>query len=529
MTLSYEFFMESNSLSSLWSETSSGNWGVLFTISAIFAAIFYSWSCLKSSRISPPLPPGPRGLPLVGNLLSVDPQLHTYFAGLSKTYGPIYKLRLGTRLCVVIASPSAAREVLKENDLKFSSRGVNCAAGDVALYGGAGIVCTPYGPEWRMLRKVCVLKMLSNTALDSVHQLRHSQVRKAVRYFHSQVGSPVNIGEQLFVATLNLTTNMLWGGTMLEEGAGAEVLAGFREAMVDIAVLSGKPNISELYPFLTRFDVQGIRKQMKAVELKFDSIFQKVIDQRLKMDKEGAKESKDFLTFMLRYKDEGGDAKTPLTMTHLKALLLDMVVGGSDTSSNTIEFAMAEMMNKPVVLEKAQKELDAVVGKDSIVQESHIHKLPYLEAVMKETLRLHPALPLMLPHCPSETCIVGGYTIPKGSKVFVNVWDIHRDPSNWEDPLEFNPERFLNGKYDFTGSNFNYFPFGSGKRICPGTATAERLVMHLLASLLHSFDWKLPQGETKVDSSEKFGMVMMKKVPMVAIPTPRLLDSELYQ
>ncbi|PRQ18080.1 putative cytochrome P450 [Rosa chinensis] len=268
---------------------------------------------------------------------------------------------------------------------------------------------------------------------------------------------------------------------------------------------------------------------MKDVELRFDRIFEKVINQRLTMQKEGAKESNDFLTFLLRSIDEGGDGKTPLTMTHLKAMLLDMVVGSTDTSATTIEFAMAEIMNKPVVLQKALKELDVVVGKDSIVQESHIHKLPYLDAVMKETLRLHPALPVLIPHCPSETCTVGGYTIPKGSRIFVNVWDIHRDSSNWKNPLEFNPERFLNGKYDYTGSDFNYFPFGSGKRICPGIATAERLVMHLLASLLHSFDWKLPQGETKLDVSEKFGLVMKKKVPMVAIPTPRLLDSELYQ
>ncbi|XP_061988193.1 flavonoid 3'-monooxygenase CYP75B137-like [Rosa rugosa] len=532
MPHSYGFFMESSSLSSLWSETNSGSWGVFLTLSAIFAAFFYAWSCMresKSSRMSPPLPPGPRGLPLVGNLLSLDPELHSYFAGLAKTYGPIFKLRLGTRLCVVIASPSIAREVLKDHDATFANRGVNVAAGDVALYGGADIVFAPYGPEWRMMRKVCALKMLSNTALDSVQELRHKQVRKAVGYFYSRVGSPVDVGEQLFVAILNLTTNMLWGGTMEEEGVGAGVLAEFREAMRDIAELSGKPNISELYPGLARFDLQGIAKQMKDVELRFDRIFEKVINQRLTMQKEGAKESNDFLTFLLRSIDEGGDGKTPLTMTHLKAMLLDMVVGSTDTSATTIEFAMAEIMNKPVVLQKAQKELDVVVGKDSIVQESHIHKLPYLDAVMKETLRLHPALPVLIPHCPSETCTVGGYTIPKGSRIFVNVWDIHRDSSNWKNPLEFNPERFLNGKYDYTGSDFNYFPFGSGKRICPGIATAERLVMHLLASLLHSFDWKLPQGQTKLDVSEKFGLVMKKKVPMVAIPTPRLLDSELYQ
>ena len=205
-----------------------------------------------------------------------------------------------------------------------------------------------------------------------------------------------------------------------------------------------------------------------------------------------------------------------------------MVVGGTDTSSHTIEFAMAEIMNKPEVMRKTQQELEVVVGKNYIVEESHIHKLPYLYAVMKETLRLHPALPLLVPHCPSETCTVGGYTIPKGSRIFVNVWAIQRDPSIWENPLNFDPERFLKSKWDYSGSDFNYFPFGSGRRICAGTAMAERMVTYSLATLLHSFDWKLPQGE-KLDLIEKFGIVLKKKTPLVAIPTPRLTDPSMYE
>lgn len=206
-----------------------------------------------------------------------------------------------------------------------------------------------------------------------------------------------------------------------------------------------------------------------------------------------------------------------------------MVVGGTDTTSNTVEYALAEMMNKPQTLKKVQQELESVVGKHSIVEESHINNLPYLRTVMKEVLRLHPALPLLVPHCPSATCTVSGYTIPKGSRVFVNVWAIHRDPSVWEDPLEFRPERFQDGKWDYSGNDFKYLPFGSGRRICAGTGMAERMFMYSLASLVHSFHWSLPEGEEKVDLTEKFGIVLKKKVPLVAIPTPRLSDSSLYE
>ncbi|PRQ18078.1 putative cytochrome P450 [Rosa chinensis] len=467
-------------------ETNTGNnetWRVFFTLCPIFAFLWFAWLYIQKSRIgsgsSPPLPPGPRGLPLVGNLLSLDPDLHSYFTSLAHKYGPIYKLRLGTKLCIVVTSPSAARVVLKDLDVTFANRDVGAA-----LYGGSDIVCSSYGPELRMLRKVCVQNLFTKTKLDSVRELRGKQVRKSVGQLHSRIGSPVNLGEQMFSTMLDVSTNVLWGGTV-EEGAGFGT--AFRKVMSELWELLARLNISDLYPGLARFDLQGVAKKMKGLEVKFDGIFEAVIDQRLRMEKQGAKEeSNDFLTFLLRVKDDG-DAETPFTMTNLKALLMNMIVAGTDTSSNTIEFAMAEIMNKPGVLEKAQQELEAVVGKHRIVEESHIHKLPYLTAVMKETLRLHPVVPLLFPHCPGETCTVGGYTIPKGSRIFINVWAIHRDPSSWENPLEFDPTRFLDSKWDYSGSDFQYFPFGSGRRICIGIPIAERMVMHLLATLLRAF------------------------------------------
>ncbi|EYU25266.1 hypothetical protein MIMGU_mgv11b017547mg [Erythranthe guttata] len=189
---------------------------------------------------------------------------------------------------------------------------------------------------------------------------------------------------------------------------------------------------------------------------------------------------------------------------------------------------MAELMLHPTVMSKAHKELSDIVGLNNTVEESHIPKLKYLEAVVKETMRLHPAIPLLIPRSPSQSSTVGGYTIPRNTMVFINVRSIQRDPSIWDNPLEFKPERFLDGesgKCDFRGNHFHYLPFGSGRRICTGIPLAERMLTHLLASLLHSFDWEIPKGESTLDMSEAFGIVLRKATPLVGIPNPRLNGS----
>nr|GMC80355.1 geraniol 8-hydroxylase-like [Ipomoea batatas]GMD82480.1 geraniol 8-hydroxylase-like [Ipomoea batatas] len=443
---------------------------------ALLGVVWFAWVFIfnKSGNGQPPLPPGPRPLPLVGNLLSLDPELHTYFTALSKVHGPIYTLWLGKKPGIIISSPAMARKVLKDQDATFANRDVP-VVGREATYGGKDIVWTPYGPEWRMLRKVCVREMLSNSTLDSVYDLRRREIRQTMKFFYDHAGRTVNIGEQMFLTILNVITGMMWGGTVKgkeRESLGLE----FREIVAEMIELLGLPNVSDFYPGLAKFDLQGLQGKMKRVANKLDKIFQSVIDQRSKVDE---KKSKDFLQVLLQLKDEG-DEKTPFNITHLKALLTDMVVAGTDTTSNAIEFAMAEIMNKPQVINKLQEEVDAVVGKDNIVEESHIHQLPYL------------------------------------------------DPSIWENPLEFRPERFLDSKWDFSGKDFNYFPFGSGKRICAGMASAERMFMYALASMIHSFDWKMAQGE-KLELSEKFGIVLKKRIPLVAIPTPRLSHPALYQ
>lgn len=179
-----------------------------------------------------------------------------------------------------------------------------------------------------MLRKVCVLKMLSNTTLDSVYDLRRREVRRTVGYFYSRVGSPVNVGEQMFLTILNVITNMLWGGTV-EGEERASLGSEFRQIVSEMTELLGKPNLSDFYPGLARFDLQGIGKKMGGLAQRFDKMFEKMIAQRssLKIGS-GNEQSRDFLHYLLELKDEA-DSKTPLTMTHVKALLMVLLLSFS--------------------------------------------------------------------------------------------------------------------------------------------------------------------------------------------------------
>lgn len=192
---------------------------------------------------------------------------------------------------------------------------------------------------------------------------------------------------------------------------------------------------------------------------------------------------------------------------------------------------MAELLKNPEAMKKVQQELQEVVGSNNEVEESHLHQLTYLEAVIKETLRRHPPLPLAGPRTSNQATIIGGYKILKGTRIFLNVGLIQNDPDIWENASQFKPERFLGsinaGKYDSLGNNFSYLPFGSGRRVCPGISLADRMGKYMIASFLHMFEWRLPEG-ANLDLSDKFGIVVKLKEPVVAIPTPRFSNSNLY-
>uniref|UniRef100_A0ACD5XR89 Uncharacterized protein n=1 Tax=Avena sativa TaxID=4498 RepID=A0ACD5XR89_AVESA len=200
-------------------------------------------------------------------------------------------------------------------------------------------------------------------------------------------------------------------------------------------------------------------------------------------------------------------------------------MAGTDTNSLTVEWTMAELLRRPAIMSKVRSELQQVIGSKQYPDESDISKLAYLRTVVMETMRHHPPGPLLMPReAMADSAEVGGFTVPKGAMVIVNLWAIMRDPATWTQPEEFVPERFVKVDMDFRGDmdRFEFMTFGAGRRACPGMAMATRAVMLILASLLHAFEWRLPEGmhPTDVDLRDRFGTSLNMVTPLKAVPVP---------
>ncbi|KAK3038475.1 hypothetical protein RJ639_029773 [Escallonia herrerae] len=431
----------------------------------------------KSRHGGTRLPPGPRGLPLVGYLPFLGTSLHQSFTELAQVHGPIFKLWLGSKLCVVLSSPAVIREVVRDRDVTFANRDPTVAA-LVFSDNANNVIFGPNGSTWRMLRKIIVREMLSKPNIDACYGLRRQEVRKIIMDVYSKVSTPIDIGELAFLTVFNATTSKLWGGTPEGKKWSASLGTEFRATVSALSVLMEKPNISDFFPLLARFDIQGVKKETEKLSLWVDQVFDSLFEQRMKSYLGTQNDQKDFLQSLLELRDQQGP-KSSITLKHMKSLLRDIVAAGTDTTSAMAEWVMGELMRHPEVLKKVHEELTSVVGLNDIVEEFHIPKL--------------------------------------------------QDPQLWDTPLEFRPERFLSNadKLDYSGNNVVYLPFGSG-RICPGLPLADRILPYVLASFLHSFEWKLPCG-TELDLSDKFGIVTKKSTPLFLVPTPRLPDLELYE
>jgi len=435
-------------------------------------------------------------------------------------------LSFGMRTTVVVSSSAMAKEVLKTHDHIFAGRIITQAAKALS-HDKNSMVFLQYGSHWRMLRRVSNTELFSVKRLEALQHLRRDQVNRMVlQIFQDAVkGKCVEIAHTAFHSSFNLLGNMVFGKDVF----GPQFFAAsqdLKDAIARVTKLHATPNLADFFPCLQFLDPQGVYRNMEINLKKMYDVMDIFIEDRLNRTRSGecsdrSYSEKDLLDVLLDMRSE------EFSLANIRGYLTDIIGAGSDTTATTIEWAMAELIRNPEKMKRAQEELDEVVGRKQMVEESDAERLPYLHAVVKEVFRMHPAVPLLIPHRADGRCEIEGFVIPKNTQIIINVWAIGRDPSIWNEPSEFVPERFIDQKLsrvDYKGQNMELIPFGAGRRMCVGLPLASRMVHVLLASLLHSFDWELPEGmpAEQLDITDKFGLTLQKAVPLEAIPTPRL-------
>ncbi|XP_027342819.1 cytochrome P450 71D9-like [Abrus precatorius] len=467
----------------------------------------------KKSDSTPNLPPGPWKLPVIGNIhnLAGSSLPHHRLRDLAAKYGPLMYLKLGEVPTIVVSSSKYAREVLKTHDLTFASRPIVLAP-KIMGYDSLDIAFAPYGDYWRQLKKIFALELLCSKRVQSFQPIREEVFSNFIKRVASEEGSPINLTEEVMSALFTTTSRTAVGKKCRHHEKLIEVVK-------DATEVAGGFDLADLYPSAKWLQhISGTKSRLEKLHQKADNILQMIISEHREFksrakEEQGEEVGEALLDVLLK-------GEFCLSDDSIKAQIWDIFGGGSDTSSVTITWAMAEMIRNPSIMKRVQAEVREVFKKEGKPNESGLENLKYLKCVVKETLRLHPPGPLLLPRECGQACEIKGYHIPMKSKVMVNVWAIARDPEHWNEPERFYPERFMESSIDYRGNNFEFLPFGSGRRMCPGLTFGVLNVEYALALLTYHFDWKLPNGmkSEDLDMSEVFGITVRQKDDLVLIP-----------
>ncbi|XP_038680433.1 cytochrome P450 71D9-like [Tripterygium wilfordii] len=494
-----------------------------FPILACF--IFFAlmvFKILKRSKSTSKLPPTPWKLPLIGNLHQmVGFEPHLALRNLGKKYGPLMYLQIGEVPTLVVSSAKYAKEVLKTHDTVFASR-PKLNAAKIITYDFTSITFSPYGEYWRQLRKIALMELFTTKRIQSFRSIREQEMSKLINWVFSNAarGSPINLTNKVFSSTYTVVSRVALGGESEEKD---ELVSVIKES----SEIVGGFNIQDVLPSLKLLhSISGVSSRLEKVHQRSSNILENIINQHIKaketppMGGKSCEQAKDLVDVLLNFYKS--DAEFPLTMNSIKAVIQDIFGAGGETSSATVDWAMVEMIKDPRVMKKAQAEVRQVFENRGSFDETAIPELKYLKLVIKETLRLHPPVPLLLPRENTERQVIDGYEIPAKTRVLVNAWAIGRDTEYWVDAERFYPERFIDNPIEFKGTNFEYIPFGAGRRICPGMMFGLANVEIMLSQLLYHFDWKLPDGTSPedVNMTDLFGITMRRKDDLYLIPTP---------
>ncbi|KAK6128126.1 hypothetical protein DH2020_038129 [Rehmannia glutinosa] len=465
------------------------------------------------------LPPGPNSLYVLTYLSQLIYKPHRALQKLSQIYGPLMSFQLGDQLMVVASSPDIAKEFCKTHDRIFSGRHLPSVYHNLPGIMNSSIVLSPdCSKSWKLLRSIGQNCVFSSKAMESNAWIRKAKVMDLVSHLRTNEGKVANLEDMMFATLANIISTALTSRNLFdihgqENNEYKEMMALVNEVIEKTTTLG----LVDFLPILKGIDFWSKKKAMDMYQ-KIQQTWGGIIDERKSMGHENLSSTPDFLDIVLTdstfSKDQIGNA------------LIELLIGATDSTTITTVWLIVELMRNQEMLTKVRDEIAQAVEGDEL-NETLLSQCHYFQACIKETLRLHVPAPMLVPHRAIETCKVNNYVIPKDSMVLVNAWAIAQDPNHWEDASSFKPERFLDSKIGYRGTHFEYLPFGTGLRMCPGSAVAFKNIQMLVGSLLHYFDWSLPNGAdpTTIDTNEKYFTTLKKEKPLLLISKLRKLNT----
>ncbi|XP_020148474.1 4-hydroxyphenylacetaldehyde oxime monooxygenase [Aegilops tauschii subsp. strangulata] len=499
-------------------------WELIFlALASVVSLLLLTRSRSRSSQKEMKLPPGPAPVPFLGNLHQLGRLPHRTLRDLARLHGPVMQLQLGKAPTVVLSSADAAWEGLKVHDLDCCTRPVSPGPKRLT-YDLKNVAFAPFGSYWREIRKLLVVELLSGRRVKAAWYARQEQVEKLISTLSRAGGKPMALDEHILSLSDGIIGTVAFGNIY-----GSDKFTqnnNFQHALDEAAEVLSSSSAEDFFPKAIGWlidRITGAFARRERIFKQLDAFFEMVIEQHLDPNRTKPENGGDLVDVLIaHWKEHRGTLK--FTKDHVKALIFDTFIAGVDTSSVTILWAMSELMRSPRVLSKVQAEIRALVGGNDRVRSEDVSKLEYLKLVVKETLRLHPPAPLLVPRETMRHIQIGGYDVPAKTRIYVNAWAIGRDPASWPDnPEEFNPERFEANEIDFKGEHPQMLPFGTGRRICPGISMGMATVEFTLANMLCCFQWALPDGMVPQDvCMEEEGKINFhRKTPLVLVPTIR--------
>ncbi|CAN6584425.1 unnamed protein product [Malus baccata var. baccata] len=491
-----------------------------FLLVAIFLILIYKWSFTSTPNSSPP---SPRKLPVIGNLHQLGLYPHRSLGALAQRHGPLMMLHFGSMPVLVVSSAEAASEVMKTHDIAFSSR-PKITFFKKFLYDFKDVASAPYGEYWRQVKGICVLNLLSRKKVRSFRTVReeeaNSMIKNIMKQSTSTTSSVFNLSE-IFLTLTNDVISRITLGTKYSDGDEDGKM--FKGLTVELTEIMSRINIGDYIPWLSWCSrLNGLDAKQDDLAKRYDDFLETVVQKHMDGDDHVKNDDEKDLVDVLLSLQKENVLPIPLDRVCIKAITLDMFSAGTDTTSTALEWTMTELLRHPRVMKKLQNEVRGIVGNKTDITEDDLVGMDYLKAVIKESLRLHPPFPLLLPRMSTQDVKINGYDIKANTQVIVNAWQIGRDPKSYDNPEEFEPERFLSSDIDYKGKDFELIPFGAGRRGCPGIQFAVAVKEIALANLVHKFDWALPgvaRGED-LDMTESTGATVHRKYPLKAVAIP---------